>query len=232
MLHTGMWVFRSTYSDIATIYCAADVECRFVTELHLSTKWSSELIKSCNCKQKSSRHLWSSSDNCCTIWMRYGLNTKSLSKPLHTVVFDIDSSLAAVSVDFLGLCRKLARARSTSSSAVNGRSLGFCLHRHLASVNYLYHARMVLSVGGSFVYFARNAHCSLTRDLLLWYSNTQNDFSPAADIFSLHTLASPSGRNVNYDEKQLTRKTFFELFLLFVQVSWIFILRFSYNKVL
>ena len=38
----------------------------------------------------------------------------------------------------------------------------------------------------------------------MWYSNTQNDFSPGAAIFSLHTLASPSGRNVNYDEKQLT----------------------------
>jgi len=35
MLHIGMWVFRSPYSDIATIYCIADVECFFVTELHL-----------------------------------------------------------------------------------------------------------------------------------------------------------------------------------------------------
>jgi hypothetical protein len=38
----------------------------------------------------------------------------------------------------------------------------------------------------------------------VWYSNTQNDFSPGAAIISLYTLASPSGRNVNYDEKQLT----------------------------
>jgi hypothetical protein len=69
-----------------------------------------------------------------------------------------------------------------------------------------YHARMVLSVGGSFAYFARNARCTVTTDLLVWYSNTKNDFSPGATIFSLHTLASPSGRNVNYDEKQLTGK--------------------------
>ena len=40
--------------------------------------------------------------------------------------------------------------------------------------------------------------------LTVWYSNTQNDFSPGAAIFSLHKLTSPSGRNVNYDEKQLT----------------------------
>jgi len=55
--------------------------------------------------------------------------------------------------------------------------------------------------------------------LTVWYSNTQNDFSPGAVIFSLHTLASPSGRNMNYDEKQLTGKRIFELFLLSVQVS-------------
>ena len=54
--------------------------------------------------------------------------------------------------------------------------------------------------------------------LTVWYSNTQNGFSPGAAIFSLHTLASPSGRNVNYNEKQLTGKKIFELFLLSVQV--------------
>jgi len=45
------------------------------------------------------------------------------------------------------------------------------------------------------------------------------DFSPGAAIFSLHTIASPGGRNVNYNEKQLTGKKIFELFLLYVQVS-------------
>jgi len=82
----------------------------------------------------------------------------------------------------------------------------FCSHGHPISANCLYHARMVLSVGRSFEYFARNGLCTVTTDLFLWYSNTQNDFSPVAAIFSLHTLASPSGRNVNYDEKQLTGK--------------------------
>ena len=42
--------------------------------------------------------------------------------------------------------------------------------------------------------------------LTVWYSNTQNDFSPGAAIFSIHTLASPSGRIVNYDETKLTGK--------------------------
>jgi hypothetical protein len=73
-------------------------------------------------------------------------SARSRGRTLHTVIFDIDSSLAAVPVDFFGLCRKLARTRSKSSSAVNGRPLDFCLHRHPVSVNCLYHARMVLSV--------------------------------------------------------------------------------------
>jgi len=40
--------------------------------------------------------------------------------------------------------------------------------------------------------------------LTVWYSNTQNDFSPRAAIFSIHKLTSPSGRNVNYNETKLT----------------------------
>jgi hypothetical protein len=71
--------------------------------------------------------------------------------------------------------------------------------------------QMVLSVGGSFAYFAQNARCTVTTDLLVWYSNTQNDFSPGAAIFLLHTHASPSGRNVNYDEKKTYWENIFEL---------------------
>ena len=102
--------------------------------------------------------------------------------------------------------------RYSNSSVVNGWPLDFCLHRHPVPVNCLYHARMVLSVGCSFAYFARNARCTVTTDLLVWYSNTQNDCPPGAAIFSLHRLASPSGRNVNYDEKQLTGKIFLGCF--------------------
>jgi len=103
------------------------------------------------------------------------------------------------------------RTRSTPSSAVNRRPLDFCLHRHPVSVNCLYHTRMVLSVGGSFAYFARNARCTVTTDLLVSYSKTQSDFYPERPFFSLHTFASPSGRNVNYDEKQLSGEKFFFL---------------------
>jgi hypothetical protein len=58
-------------------------------------------------------------------------------------------------------------------------------------------------------YFARNARCTVTTDLLVWYSNTKNDFSPGAAIFLLHTLASPSGSNVNYDKNNFLGKKMF-----------------------
>ena len=106
--------------------------------------------------------------------------------------------------DFFGLCRKLAQTRSTSSSAVNGWPLDFCLHKHksfsklfIPRTNGLV-CRRVLCV--------LCTKCTVTTDLLVWYSNTQNDFCPGAAMCSQHTLASPSGRNVNYDEKHLTEK--------------------------
>jgi hypothetical protein len=55
--------------------------------------------------------------------------------------------------------------------------------------------------------FARNTRCTVTTDLLVWYTNTkENDIYSGAAILSLLKLASPSGQNVNYDEKQLTGK--------------------------
>jgi len=99
--------------------------------------------------------------------------------------------------------------RYSSSCHTRVNKSAFCLHRHRVSLNCLYHTRVVLFVGGYFAYFARNARCSVTTDLLVWYSSTKNDFSPGAAISSLHTLAPPSGRNVNCDKKRLTGKFFF-----------------------
>ena len=71
-----------------------------------------------------------------------------------------------------------------SSSCHTRVNMGaFCLHRHPVSVNCLYHARTVLSVGGSFAYFARNVRCTVTTDLLCdipthkTYSPTERPFS-------------------------------------------------------
>ena len=85
----------------------------------------------------------------------------------------------------------------------------FCLHKHPVSLNCLYHARMVLSAGGSFAYCARNARCTVTTDLLCDIPTHKTTSPPGAAIFSQHTPASPSGRNGNCDEKQFTGEFFF-----------------------
>jgi hypothetical protein len=90
-------------------------------------------------------------------------------------------------------------------------------HRCSLLLQWSVHLGQRVHVSGSFAYFTRNERCTVTTDLLVWYSNTQNDFSPGAAIFSLHTLAPPSGRNVNYDKNNLLGKKS-EFFPLSVQV--------------
>ena len=113
------------------------------------------------------------------------------NRALHTVVSDIDSSFAADPIDFFGLCSKLARTRSTSS-AVNGRQPDLCLHTHPASVNCLYHARMVLSVGGSFSCYARNARRTVNRNLrdIPTHKTTYPPERPFSHYIHSHRLAA------------------------------------------
>ena len=54
-------------------------------------------------------------------------------------------------------------------------------------------------------HFARNARCTVTTDLLCDIPTHKTTSPSWSAIFSLHTLASPSGRNVHKDE-QLTEK--------------------------
>ena len=69
-------------------------------------------------------------------------------------------------------------------------------------------------------YLARNARCTVTTDLLCDIPTHKTTSSPERPFFSLRTLASPSGRNVNYNEKTIYwGGGEIELFLLSVQVS-------------
>ena len=68
-----------------------------------------------------------------------------------------------------------------------------CLYRHPVSVNCLYHARMVLSVGGSFAYFAWNARCTATTDLLRdipTHKTTSIQEQPFSHYIHSHRLAA------------------------------------------
>ena len=74
------------------------------------------------------------------------------------------------------------------------------LHRHPVSVNCLYHARMILSVGGSFAYCARNARCTVNTELLCDISTHKTTSHPELP-FSDYILTSPSVRNVHTMKK-------------------------------
>ena len=67
------------------------------------------------------------------------------------------------------------------------------LHKHPVSVICLYHARMVLFLGGYFAYFARNARCTVTADLLCniqTHKTTSLRERPFAHHINSHRLAA------------------------------------------
>ena len=120
---------------------------------------------------------------------------------------------------FFELCSKLAQTRSTSSSAVNGRPPVFCLHRHPVSVNCLYDARKILSVGGSFVSFARNARCTVSQTYLCdipTHKKTSPPERPFYHYIHSHHLAAEMWTTM---KNNLLGKKIFEFFLPSVQVS-------------
>jgi len=84
-------------------------------------------------------------------------------------------SLARV-VDFWGLLTNTPRTRSTASADGPGRPLRFAAHRQPLCWNFIYHSRIVLSVGGSVWYMIRNFRCTVTIDSVFANSKTQNAF--------------------------------------------------------
>ena len=57
-----------------------------------------------------------------------------------------------------------------------GRPLRFAAHRQPLCWNFMYHSRIILSVGGSVRYMVRNIRCTVTIDSVLANSKTQNAF--------------------------------------------------------
>jgi len=94
---------------------------------------------------------------------------------LQVFVQPYSCSLARV-VDFWGLLTNASRTRSTVSADGPGRPLRFAAHRQPLCWNFMYHSRIVLSVGGSVWYMIRNLRCTVTIDSVLANSKTQNAF--------------------------------------------------------
>jgi hypothetical protein len=107
---------------------------------------------------------------------------------------------------------RMTRHASIRYSAVKGRPLYFCLHRHPVSVKCLYHTRMVLSVGGSFWVLCTKCTLHSNHILTVWYSNIQNTFPlepPFSDYIHSHRLAAEKWTTM---KNKLLRKHFLSCF--------------------
>jgi hypothetical protein len=87
-------------------------------------------------------------------------------------------------VFFWGLLTKVSHTRSAVSPDSPSRSVRFAAHRQPLCWNFLYHSRLVLSVGGSVWYLVWNLRCTITIDSVLANSKKQNRFlSPVLAMF-------------------------------------------------
>jgi len=94
---------------------------------------------------------------------------------LQVYVQPYSCSLARV-VDFWGVLTNASCTRSTVSADGPGRLLCFAAHRQPLWWNFMYHSRIVLSVGDSVWYMIWNLRCTVTIDSVLVNSKTQNAF--------------------------------------------------------
>jgi len=101
---------------------------------------------------------------------------------LQVFVQPYSCSLARV-VDFWRFLTNASCTRSTVSADGPGRPLRFAAHRQSLCWNFMYHSRIVLSVGGSVWYMIWNLPCIITIDSVLANSKRQNAF-----LFTVNTI--------------------------------------------
>ena len=77
----------------------------------------------------------------------------------------------------------VSRTCWTVSADGPGRPLRFAAHRYTLCWNFMYHSRIVLSVGGLVRYMVRNLRCTVTIDSVLANSKTHNAF-----LFTVHAI--------------------------------------------
>jgi hypothetical protein len=99
-----------------------------------------------------------------------------LRRMRQTLDWDICNARLARVVDFWGLLANVSRTCSTVSADGPGRPVRFAAHRQPLCRNFMYHSRIILSVGGSVWYMIRNLRCTVTIDSVLANSKTQNAF--------------------------------------------------------
>jgi hypothetical protein len=110
------------------------------------------------------------------VWFKH----QTLTQNPPYCCFDIDSSTAAVPVDFFGLCIKLAQTHSRSYSAVNGQPLDFCLHN-------THFSKLFIPCTNGLAYFAQKAHCTVTTDLLMIFQHTKRLLPRSGHFLTTYT---------------------------------------------
>jgi hypothetical protein len=73
--------------------------------------------------------------------------------------------------------------RSTVSAEGPSRRVRLAAHRQSLGWNFLYHSRIVLSVGDSMKYLVRNLRCTVTTDSFLANSKTNSFLTPVLAMF-------------------------------------------------
>ena len=87
------------------------------------------------------------------------------------------------------------------------RPLRFAAHRQPLCWNFMYHSRIVLSVGGSVRYMVRNLRCIVTIDSVFGkFQDTERFLIHCARHFSSRLL--PSGGTCKYAKDPSTKKSF------------------------
>jgi hypothetical protein len=94
----------------------------------------------------------------------------------QTLDWGICNSQLARYVDFWGLLTEVSWTCLTVSADGPGRPVCFAVHRQPLCWKFLYHSRIVLSVGGCMWYLVWNLCCSITIDSVLANPKTQNAF--------------------------------------------------------
>ena len=83
------------------------------------------------------------------------------------------------------MCPPLVNPDKSFSQTLDSlsRHVRFAAHRQPLCWNFMYHSRIVLSIGGPVWYMVRNVHCTVTIDSVLANSKTQNAF-----LSSVHAM--------------------------------------------
>ena len=108
-------------------------------------------------------------------------------EPLQVFVQPYSCSICAPLVTRqLSVLLNASRTRPTVSADGPGRPLRFAAHRQPLCWNFMYHPRIVLSVGDSVWHMIRNLRCTVIIDSVLANSKTQNAFLFTANAIFRH----------------------------------------------